>query len=134
MLIHYVPPTKWWRREIRISFPLWPKWLAQQLCKHEAPSQWSEAGLISVCPDCYKCVTTQDNCKHPMEKLAVMMYTNQGLTVPDMWQCTICGKTFTRDMDCPNCKLQMEITEHMGMFSGRFHCTQCGEYFFREDL
>jgi hypothetical protein len=131
MFTQYIPPTKWWRREIRISLPLWPKWLAQKLCKHDVPSQWNEAGLISVCPDCYKCVTNTSNCKHPMSELVVDV--NNGDS-PEEWHCTVCGKHFTKQANCPNCNLQMEITEYMGMFSGRFHCIQCGDYFFREDL
>lgn len=32
----YNPPTKWWRRPKSIRIIVWPIWLAQWLCNHEA--------------------------------------------------------------------------------------------------
>jgi hypothetical protein len=145
MVFNYLKlkPSRWYRREFSISIPLWPKWLAQRLCKHESSHAvgWQDQKSISVCHDCFKCVIVPNDCNHPMDNWIVdtdvMVPTVMGggqHLVPDTWHCTQCGQSFTREMNCPTCDLGMEITEYMGMFSGRFHCTQCGEYYFREDL
>ena len=56
MLTEYIPPTKWWRREVAlyIKIPLWPDWLARRLCDHSASAPWIEQfpDCALMCPDC----------------------------------------------------------------------------------
>lgn len=65
MLTTYVPPTKWYRREVALHFKLvlWPDWLARRLCKHRAALEFFEMDARRIkldihlcCPDCYKLI------------------------------------------------------------------------------
>jgi hypothetical protein len=55
-----VPPaSRWWRRPRSISITLWPTWLAQALCPHDAKvyfgvSDTPDEKNIWRCEDCFK--------------------------------------------------------------------------------
>jgi hypothetical protein len=141
-------PSRWWKREIRVTISLWPRWLAQRLCNHENTKTWgfghdTNTGAHTTmlrCSDCYKLYMVPTTCKHPVRKWEVLTWEeipNGGggtSRVPSEWYCTDCGYSFTKEMPCPQCNIIMEITDWMGLFSGRFRCTTCGAYYFREDL
>ena len=148
MIAEYQKPSRCWKREISVSISLWPRWLAQWLCNHADSKAWgfghdNETGVpttIHRCSDCYKLHMEPIACKHPSKKWEVSNWENIAVggggthKVPSKWYCTDCGYAFKKDMQCPECHLDMEITEWMGMFSGRFRCLNCGTYYFREDL
>ena len=138
-------PSRWWKRE----HTLWPRWLAQRLCDHRDSyhagfghdtSTGTHTTLLR-CSDCYKLSTIPTACKHPFKRWKVTAHElvddeRGGGThsVPLAWYCSDCGYTFTKEMQCPDCHVNMEIAGWLGLFSGRFHCTICGVYYFREDL
>lgn len=144
MFIYCEKPQHWYQREVVIRIPIWPKWLAQWSCEHERKRIiiWGNDNTATyLCEDCYKTFTIPTTCKHPYEGWKITSVELQDTAegggkdaVPSTWECGDCGYPFTKDMQCPNCHTDMEITEWMGMFSGRFRCPTCGEYHFREDL
>jgi rubredoxin len=146
----YEKPSRWWKREFRVTISLWPRWLAQWLCNHRYTTYtWgfghntSGVGTHTTmlrCSDCYKISIVPTTCEHPFNKWEVLTWeeisNGAGGTkkVPLEWYCTDCGYIFTKEMQCPQCHVNMEITEWMEEFSGRFRCSTCGVYYFREEL
>jgi len=52
-------PTRWWRRGYKLQITLWPDWLAQALCPHDAKvyfgvSDTPDEENIWRCNDCFK--------------------------------------------------------------------------------
>ena len=79
-------------------------------------------------------------CNHPFKKWEVLTWEeipnrSGGVDkIPATWYCTDCGYTFTKERQCPECHMDMEITEWMDLFPGRFRCSICGVYYFHEEL
>lgn len=147
MFQQYIPPTKWWRRQIRIQVTVWPEWLAQLLCPHEhvRPFTWGEKDITVQCCDCYRRITKPNVCTHPDELLQADAFEYEGphalpfedrKEIPVGWHCENCGRGFGKYEWCPDCSNDepMEILGYRGYFPVYFHCKPCNKYVTREEL
>jgi len=124
MLMQYIPPSRWWRREIKVGITVWPQWLAQLLCPHgkTRPIMWqgdendaSKCQTMVQCNDCYRRWWEGNPCKHEKRTASGSEFVYTGGTFTDG---TPKGEWVDRQWTCDDCGLPIYDRKGEGPMQG----------------